>query len=443
MIDQVVGSYRLLSQLGSGGMGVVWLAEHTLLGRRVAIKFLHPEVSGNPAIVNRFFDEARAATRVADPGIVVVYDFGWHTDGSAFIVMEHLGGASVATRLRDGQFSIFETIRIVMQAALTMAVAHGSGIIHRDLKPDNIFLEPDQAIPGGVRVKILDFGIAKLVNDDHGNATRTRTGAIMGTPTYMSPEQCRGAGDVDHRTDIYALGCVLFHLLCGRLPFLATTPGDMLAAHLREPPPVPSTIVPEIPPTLDAIVARCLAKSADERYATMTELARDLAALTGSVSEIMTIPPVLATPRPSARSIEAVRRSGEYPHGAQLSTLASSAGETIVGPRRRRIFGAVVGVSVFAAIVTVVIVALSTRSTPVISTPGPQPIDARPAVDAPSLVQPMPDAVIAKPPVKPTPTTSPPIDAGVPVAPKDAAPRTIRPNRGSATPVPYDPYKDR
>ena len=431
MIGEVVGTYRIMSQLGAGGMGAVWLAEHTLLGRRVAIKFLHAEVSQNPAIVERFFAEARAATRIADPGIVVVYDFGWHTDNSAYIVMEHLGGESVAARLRHGRFSVIDAVRVVQQSAMAMAVAHGSGIIHRDLKPDNIFLVPDPAVTSGERIKILDFGIAKLVGDEHGNPTRTRTGAIMGTPTYMSPEQCRGAGDIDHRTDIYALGCVLFHLLCGRVPFEASTPGDMIAAHLREAPLPPSTLAVEVPQAIDAIVMRCLAKVASDRYATMTELVRELAAAMGSLTLVPTIPPIMPAPRPSGLgsptpiTASTGAAAAGYPHSAQLSTLASSAGESLVGRPPRRLLGIVFGAATLAVVVIAIVVATSGKP----SQPATQP---EPRTNVPSEGMPLPvDAGVSDPRAV-VPVT---LDAGAGV---DARKRTIRP-KGSN----YDPYENR
>ena len=392
MIGELVDTYRILSRLGAGGMGAVWLAEHTLLGRRVAIKFLLPEVSQNPAIVDRFFAEARAATRIADPGIVVVYDFGWHTGGAAYIVMEHLAGESVQARLRHGRFAVVDAVRVVQHAAMAMAVAHGAGIIHRDLKPDNLFLVPDPVVPGGARVKILDFGIAKLLGDEHGNPSRTHTGLIMGTPTYMSPEQCRGAPDVDHRTDIYALGCVLFHLLCGRLPFVASTPADMIAAHLRETPPLPSMFVPQISIAIDTIAMRCLAKQADDRYASMTELARALAQAVGSLSDIASIAPVrassqgsrLATPVPALASPGPARagpppvalaspgaatvasiagHAAVDPHGSQPSTLASGVGESMPPtPRGGRLLAALVATLALGAIGVTIFVAISRSS---------------------------------------------------------------------------------
>src|SRR4051812_35266821 len=273
-------------------MGTVWLAEHQLLGSRAAIKVLLPDLSKQNNIVQRFFDEARAATRIRDPGIITVLDFGWH-QGDAYLVMELLTGETLTQRLGPGTLPPHLAVRYIQLAGLAMAAAHARGIIHRDLKPDNLFVVADQAVPGGERIKILDFGIAKLLDrgadPDHHS---TVTGAIMGTPAYMSPEQCRGAGEIDHRTDIYALGCVLFHLLCGRPPFIAPTPGDMIASQLREEPIAPSVLVPTIPPELDALVLKCLAKDPDARFATMTELVRAGSAITGDNHTLATIAPM-------------------------------------------------------------------------------------------------------------------------------------------------------
>src|SRR6185503_11047667 len=223
---------RIVSELGAGGMGSVFLAEHTMLGSRAAIKVLRPELSQQQHVVQRFFDEARAATRVADPGIVTVLDFGWHTNGAAYLVMEHLPGETLTRRIRRmGYLPSTQALGLLRQCAMAMAAAHARGIVHRDLKPDNIFIVPDPAV-AGERIKVLDFGIAKLVGDGDASHGGTVTGMILGTPGYMSPEQCRGAGKVDHRTDVYALGCVAFFMICGRPPFVADTPGDLIAAHL-------------------------------------------------------------------------------------------------------------------------------------------------------------------------------------------------------------------
>jgi serine/threonine-protein kinase len=253
-------------------MGAVYLGQHTLLGRRAAIKVLLPALSARPDIVNRFFNEARAVTSISDPGIVQVFDFGYHSDGSAFIVMEFLEGEPLDQRLAKlRRFSVYEALRLCRQVATSLAAAHAQNIVHRDLKPENIFLVRDAEVASGERSKILDFGIAKLA-DDPGKI-KTHAGALMGTPVYMSPEQCRGLPEIDHRSDIYALGCVLFHLITGRPPFEGEGMGDIISAHIREPAPVPSSRAQGIPPTVDALLLRCLAKSPADRYQSMGELA--------------------------------------------------------------------------------------------------------------------------------------------------------------------------
>ncbi len=204
----MIGAYRIQKRIGEGGMGSVWLAEHTMLGRRAAIKVLHPEFSTKPEIVTRFFNEARAATAIAAPGIVQIFDFGHHTDGSAYIVMELLDGEPLDQRLaRLGALAVPDALRIMRQVASALGAAHARGIVHRDVKPENIFIVRDSEVASGERAKVLDFGIAKLASDQ--GAVRTQTSAVMGTPLYMSPEQCRGAGHVDQRSDVYSLGCVL------------------------------------------------------------------------------------------------------------------------------------------------------------------------------------------------------------------------------------------
>jgi serine/threonine protein kinase len=285
-----VGAYRILQRIGAGGMGEVWLAEHAMLGRRAAIKVLNDEFSSRPEIVTRFFNEARAATSISDPGIVQIFDFGHHTDGSAYIVMELLDGEGLDRRLlRHGVIVVADALRIMRQVASSLGAAHSRGIVHRDLKPENIFLVRDPEVPGGERAKILDFGIAKLVGD--GNL-KTQTSAVMGTPTFMSPEQCRGAGQVDQRSDVYALGCVLCMLITGHPPFDAEGAGDIIAMHLREPPPVPSSRVAWIPPEIDQLVLRCLAKDPARRFGSGGELAAAIGALLGTVSSSGAAPSV-------------------------------------------------------------------------------------------------------------------------------------------------------
>jgi tRNA A-37 threonylcarbamoyl transferase component Bud32 len=292
--DSVIASYRILGPIGEGGMGVVYRAEHVLLKRPAAIKLLQPELTQNQDMVARFFNEARAATAIRHPGIVEVFDFGVGGDGSAYIVMELLEGESLARRLsRGGPIPALRAIQLGRQIAGALAAAHGQGIIHRDLKPDNVFLVPDPEVPGGERIKLLDFGIAKLAAEPT-NMTKTRTGALMGTPTYMAPEQCRGV-QVDHRADLYSLGCILFECVCGRPPFVGEGVGDVLSAHIHVPPPPPRQLA-LVPPTLDALILRLLAKAPADRPGTAGQVIHEL---DGAAVDATLPPPALNARAPS------------------------------------------------------------------------------------------------------------------------------------------------
>jgi serine/threonine-protein kinase len=281
MLGRSLGNYGVVSKLGEGGMGIVYLAKHVTLGKKAAIKVLRPALSSNQDVVSRFFNEARAVTAVRNPGIVDVYDFGFLEDHTAYIIMEYLEGESLAARLRRCRPAIPWTLTVVRAIARALQAAHEHGIVHRDLKPDNVFLVPDADLPGGERVKLLDFGIAKLAHGT-GDASHTTTGTVMGTPTYMAPEQCRGAGTVDHRADLYSLGCVVYEMLCGQPPFVADGPGDVIARHLYFEPQPPRSRRAEIPPELEEIVLRLLKKEPRARYATAAEFVRAIDQLSGA-----------------------------------------------------------------------------------------------------------------------------------------------------------------
>jgi serine/threonine protein kinase len=276
-----VGGYRLLGEIGSGGMGVVFVAEHLLLGRRAAIKFLHPHISREPEMVERFFNEARAASAVKHPGIVEVYDFGYW-EGIAYLVMEYLDGESLLSRLRvEASLPVARTLAISRKVVSALVAAHEGGVVHRDLKPDNIFLvrPPPEALLSSSdaedqgRVCLLDFGVAKLLPADGSfSASATASGVLVGTPTFMSPEQAKGGGHVDRRSDLYSLGCVMYGMLCGRPPFIGQGGGDVLAHHIFVAPEPPSAHAPQVPPALDAIVLKLLEKEPDRRFQSAREL---------------------------------------------------------------------------------------------------------------------------------------------------------------------------
>ena len=276
MLGETIGNYEVLDTLGAGGMGTVYLATHKLIGRKAAIKVLLPELSAQRDMVSRFFNEARSTAHIRHVGIIDVFDFGFHDSGCAYIAMEYLEGQSLAALLRSAPRQSPDFVAAIgRQVASAVGAAHAREIVHRDLKPDNIFLIADDEVAFGVRAKVLDFGIAKLAAE-RGAATRTRTGSIMGTPAYMSPEQCRGSGSVDARTDVYSLGCVLYEMATGRMPFVHEGMGELLMAHMIEAPTPPRELSPELPVELEAVILRALAKEPAQRQQSMDELARAL-----------------------------------------------------------------------------------------------------------------------------------------------------------------------
>lgn len=271
--------YRLGAELGRGGSGVVLAATHEQSQRRVAIKLLLPELSQSRQAVSRFFHEARTAARVCDPGIVEVYDSGYASDGSAFIAMAALDGESLAARLARPPRPALSFLRYVgLELARCVGAAHAHKLVHRDLKPANVFLAHDAALPFNARIKVLDFGMAKLNPDEGPYSFVTDKGALLGTPMYMSPEQCRGAA-VDARSDVYALGCILYELACGRPPFIQGGLGMILGAHVYAPVPAPRALVPSLPVTLERLLLRALSKQPGQRQPGMQALARELEAL--------------------------------------------------------------------------------------------------------------------------------------------------------------------
>ncbi len=349
MIGENLGSYRVIRKIGEGGMGAVYLAEHTLLQRKAAVKVLLPAFSNDEEVVQRFFNEAKATNAIAHPAIVQVFDVGNLKDGRAYLIMEFLEGESLDARLkRLGRLSVLDALRITVHCASALAAAHQAGIVHRDLKPENIFLIPDPQVEGGERAKVLDFGIAKLTDDRQSGSVKTRTGSVMGTPTYMAPEQCRGAGEIDHRADIYALACVLFHLLCGRPPFLGQGLGDILVAHMREPPPWARNFVPEVPAGVDEALQRALAKAPEARFASMVEFSAALVAGSGQGLSPRASwghsTPAPGVPVPTAGNHGSYPGTGSYPgHGSQPGHGSYPNTGSLVGTGPRMVTGSTLG----------------------------------------------------------------------------------------------------
>ncbi len=278
MLNAIVSGYRVVELVAKGGMGEVYLARHEMMQREAAIKVLHSELGERHDLADRFINEARAAASIRHPGIVEVFDVGY-TDGRAYIIMEFLRGEMLATRLVRQRVPIRNALTWVRQLAGALGAAHACGIIHRDLKPENIFVIPDPDVQGGERTKILDFGIAKLLESQV--AGQTVQGSMFGTPAYMSPEQCENAATVDSRADLYSLGCIFYELLTGEPPF-GHGGMELVAAHLRDQPEPVRARVPSVSEELEQVVLRLLEKQPDQRFDTCDAFTR---ALDHAVSE--------------------------------------------------------------------------------------------------------------------------------------------------------------
>jgi eukaryotic-like serine/threonine-protein kinase len=429
MIGTTVGNYRVTKLLGEGGMGVVYEAEHPALGRRAAVKILHPELAQNTEMVNRFFNEARAANSIRHPGIVEVFDFGTLPTGASYIVMEFLEGESVASRIRRGGPMAPEAARrLAAEAAGALAAAHALEIVHRDLKPDNLFLVPDYQTPGAEIVKVLDFGIAKLgVGSNQLASVKTRTGAVMGTPTYMSPEQCRGTREVDHRTDIYALGVILYELVCGRPPFETEGFGEMVHLHISAPPPPPRAYNPTIGPDLEEIILRALAKNPADRFQTMGEMQSALSGRpTGQRTGPFAVTPAAPAVPPAAlhtRRFDQPSPSRRAPQ-TTFSGAASVFGSSPPVMPRRSVLGPVVGIGLVAVVGVVGFVVWRQRAAPV----PPEDLAAVGGVTAPGAAA---AGEATPPPAAEPPAPAPPPTITARISSQPAGARVIRERDGA------------
>ncbi|HVV82826.1 MAG TPA: HDOD domain-containing protein [Kofleriaceae bacterium] len=336
--DRLVGReltpFRITAAIGHGAMGRVYAAEHMLLGRRVAIKVLEPRLARDAECAARFVEEARAVGRIRHPHIVDIIDFG-ELDGRPYYVMELLGGETLAARIRrEGGLPVPVALAISIEVASALAAAHDHGVVHRDLKPDNIFLcdyldEPD-------RVKVLDFGVAKVLRNDGPDAVRieTQAGRLMGTPLYMSPEQCLGKA-VDHRADVYALGVVLFECLTGVAPFVRDGWLEVLMAHVSDEAPRPSTLRDEVPPAVEAIVMRALAKEPEARFSDMRAMRSALVEVGRRIRRASRSAPVRALRGPMSGAVASVQAQAQAQAPTPSPTPSpspSTAGQVVAKP---------------------------------------------------------------------------------------------------------------
>ncbi len=271
LVGSHVGNYVVERKIGQGGMGEVYLARHPELGREVAVKILTGALAADESAIGRFRQEAMAACRIGHDAIVEILDIGQLADGRHYYVMEHLQGQSLHDYLEGaGPIEPQTCLEILQPVVAALAAAHSVGIVHRDIKPDNIFLA--QARDGSLRVKVLDFGIAKLLDTTVPPLVATRTGALLGTPLFMSPEQCAGNGDIGPAADIYSVGAMAFNLLTGRPPFIGQGMGEVLVQHMQAPPPSLRDFRPELDDSLDRVLQCALAKRPAERFQSIAAL---------------------------------------------------------------------------------------------------------------------------------------------------------------------------
>ena len=425
--DVLAGKFRIERVLGVGGMGMVVSAMHIHLDERVAIKFLLPEALSNGEAVARFGREARAAVKIRSEHVARVTDVGALDTGAPYMVMELLRGQDLSQLLRDqGALPVHLAVLYVLQACEALAEAHAIGIVHRDLKPANLFLT--SRADGSPCVKVLDFGISKVTSASGSGSDMgmTRTQSIMGSPLYMSPEQMASSRDVDQRADIWAMGCVLYELVTGRVPFEAETMPQLCTLILHAEPPLPRTIRPELPEALEQVIMRCLRKDRHQRYDNVAALATDLAGFAPDAGprSAERISKVLST---SGISSAALLSSSNTARAAGANTGSQAWGTTQTSRGNRAVWLGLVAVAAVGVVGVVLwkatagshatapeVSAAAAVSKPPSELPSPPPVVPTPA--SPSVVQLAPTT----PPAlsAPSPSTSPAAAAAAAAAAK-------------------------
>jgi serine/threonine protein kinase len=441
--DVVAGKYRVDRVLGEGGMGIVVAATHQQLDEKVALKFLRPSVASNPEIVARFVREARAAVKIRSEHVARVLDVGALESGAPYMVMEYLDGQDLAQTLAGrGSLPVSETITYVLQACEAVAEAHSLGTVHRDLKPANLFLA--RRPNGRPVVKVLDFGISKVASTGE-HAALTNASAMMGSPSYMSPEQMVAAGSVDVRADVWALGVVLYELLTGRLPFVAETMPELVGMILQSAHTPVAALRPDVPPGLQATIDRCLQKDRNLRQRNVAELAAGLVPFGPPRSDLSLerISHVLGLTAGPEQTASASLSPAALAAGATFSPVVSSK----TGPSRRRllvlvpapilVIAACVGIlfawprsgrplqspvpAATAALVAPTAVATESAgpATPAALTAPTAISESVAALPAPTVLEPPAPRAMSAVPTRPRPAVTPPpsASAGQPASP--------------------------
>ena len=446
--DLVGGKYVIEALLGAGGMGAVFLANHEQLRRHVAIKFLLSEAMSNPDAFARFEREAHAAAALQSDNVTRVIDMGALPGGAPYIVMEYLEGEDLAAKLSvDGRLPVEQAVAYVIEACDALSEAHALGIVHRDLKPANLFLA--RRPNGSVRVKVLDFGISKMSASGNAKAmSLTGTGAVMGSPLYMSPEQLKGSGKVDERSDIWSLGVVLYEFLVGQPPYMGDAFPEQCALILTAPVPPLRGKRPEISPRLESVVMRCLAKEPRERFAHVGELTAALLAAVPNAnlgaSSRLAISHAPSTV-PDARGIGGTLAMGGTPRPSVQREGSVTAMPVSHAGIPQEMSGRTIGIGVAVAACALGVVAVLFAMRPGSDHGAPPPIQAvqTAAVPVPGpAIPPPPDpATAAPPPADPVAATAatPPATAASPshpAAPSSPGGHTRSHSNAPTTPSP-------
>ncbi|WP_437786532.1 protein kinase domain-containing protein [Sorangium sp. So ce1097] len=453
LIGEIIdGKYRIVRLLGQGGMGAVFEGENVRIRRRVAIKLLHASISSQAESVARFEREAQAAARIGSDHICEVLDLGVLPDGTRYMVMEYLEGETLGAKIqRHGRLGPETTVPIMVQVLDALGAAHAAGIIHRDLKPDNIFIVPSKAGLSNF-VKVLDFGVSKFSQLAGAEMSMTRTGAVVGTPYYMSPEQARGSSPVDQRTDIYAMGVLLYQATTGHVPFDAATFNELLFKIVLEAAPVPQQLVPDLDLEFSGIIQKAMAREPGARFQSCAEFKNALLAWAAARPSLALLNtgrasfPRLSLPAPPETTTApvvvraegswggqggpAVPGLGHTPHTPQLTANSWGASSGVTGrttrpPSRTPVFVAIAAAATLFGAGTAAWLAFGRGGTTSAATADPS------AASATAPPPPLPPATQT-----PTPSATPPseplVTASAPVAADPAPSASAEP---SATPT--------